>query len=552
MWRLVKLGYRAEPRLLVFAFGMVLFAALPDALLALWLKLIAQGVTDDDRTLVYVAAAGLGVSATATWFLKVVGDRAQRRFRDRVTIFLESHVARLQASVPTIEHHERPEYLDRLSVLRDQVFTLDHMYMSVFSTAGWILRLGVTIVLLASVSPVLILLVLFALPTVLDRELASGRRTQRRRIGGVARPARRVTRSCWARPRRPARRCGSSALGPRLVDDAHAQTWEQWYAPIAARGGSSALWHTLVLGDLRQRVRRRGRVRRRRPRRAGRDPCCSCSPRAAGCRSTSARPSARSGSCAASGSTAPAASRGSRTTPDVSTTAPISPSPSASRAASASKHVSFRYPGTDRLVLEDVDLELPAGAVVAIVGENGAGKSTLVKLLCRFYEPVVGHGLGRRRRPLAHARPGSGAHASPARSRTSSGSSSGPARPSASATSTVSTTILRSRPRCDRAGARDVVDRLTDGLDTQLGVSWDDGVEVSFGQWQKLALARGLHARPSAARRARRTDRRARCRDRTRAVRAVRRFRASSEVARPTGASPCSSRTASRRSAWPT
>ena len=77
-------------------------------------------------------------SATAT----------QRRFRDRVTIFLESHVARLQASVSTIEHHERPDYLDRLSVLRNQVFTLDHMYMSVFSTAGWILRLAVTVILL--------------------------------------------------------------------------------------------------------------------------------------------------------------------------------------------------------------------------------------------------------------------------------------------------------------------------------------------------------------------------------------------------------------------
>src|SRR5262249_47636666 len=53
-------------------------------------------------------------------------------------------------------------------------------------------------------------------------------------------------------------------------------------------------------------------------------------------------------------------------------------------------HVSFRYPGTDRLVLDDVDLAIPAGTVVAIVGENGAGKSTLVKLLCRFYRPTVG------------------------------------------------------------------------------------------------------------------------------------------------------------------
>ena len=52
--------------------------------------------------------------------------------------------------------------------------------------------------------------------------------------------------------------------------------------------------------------------------------------------------------------------------------------------------VSFAYPGTSRLVLEDVSLVLPAGAIVAIVGENGAGKSTLVKLLAKMYEPSSG------------------------------------------------------------------------------------------------------------------------------------------------------------------
>jgi ABC-type multidrug transport system fused ATPase/permease subunit len=53
-------------------------------------------------------------------------------------------------------------------------------------------------------------------------------------------------------------------------------------------------------------------------------------------------------------------------------------------------HVSFAYPGTSRLVLEDVSLTLPAGAVVAVVGENGAGKTTLVKLLAKMYEPSSG------------------------------------------------------------------------------------------------------------------------------------------------------------------
>jgi hypothetical protein len=136
------------------------------ALLALWLMLLGKGVLEHRAGLVVGAAVGLGTSAAATWFLRTVSTRVQRRFRDKVTIALESHVARLQASIATIAHQERPEYVDRLSMLRNQVFVLDHMYMAVFSMLGWILRLGVTLALLASIQPVLLLLAVFAVPTV--------------------------------------------------------------------------------------------------------------------------------------------------------------------------------------------------------------------------------------------------------------------------------------------------------------------------------------------------------------------------------------------------
>src|SRR5262249_10242669 len=118
MWRLCRLGYRQEPMLMSTA-------------LALWLKLLGQGVLQHDAELVRIAAIALGASAAGPWLLRTVSTRVQRRFRDKVTIALESHIARLQASVATIAHQERPEYLDRLAVLRDQVFVLDHMYMSV-------------------------------------------------------------------------------------------------------------------------------------------------------------------------------------------------------------------------------------------------------------------------------------------------------------------------------------------------------------------------------------------------------------------------------------
>ena len=154
-------------------------------------------------------------------------------------------------------------------------------------------------------------------------------------------------------------------------------------------------------------------------------------------------------------------------------------------------HVSFAYPGTDRLVLDDISLELPAGAVVAIVGENGAGKSTLVKILAKMYEPTAGRILIDRtdlalisavswRTRLAGAF--QDFFSFEFRARHSVGVGDLPRLDDETAVATAVT----------RAGADDVIARLPQGLDTQLGPTWPDGVEVSFGQWQKLALARGF------------------------------------------------------------
>src|ERR1043166_8838705 len=104
MWRLCKLGYQHEPGLMVFAFSLALLSALPEALYALWLKFIADGVQRRDMRLVGISGIGLGVSATGTWFPRIVSSRMQRRFRDKVTIALEAHVAKLQASIATIAH----------------------------------------------------------------------------------------------------------------------------------------------------------------------------------------------------------------------------------------------------------------------------------------------------------------------------------------------------------------------------------------------------------------------------------------------------------------
>src|SRR5215510_123360 len=97
MWRLCKLGYRHEPRLMLVAFVLSQIAALPGALIALWLLALGRGVVQHRPALVLWSAAGMGLTAAATWLLVIYSTRVQRRFRDRVTIALESHVAALQA-----------------------------------------------------------------------------------------------------------------------------------------------------------------------------------------------------------------------------------------------------------------------------------------------------------------------------------------------------------------------------------------------------------------------------------------------------------------------
>jgi ATP-binding cassette subfamily B protein len=128
---------------------------------------------------------------------------------------------------------------------------------------------------------------------------------------------------------------------------------------------------------------------------------------------------------------------------------------------------------------------------VARVGENGAGKSTLVKLVARMYEPtsgtiaVDGVPLGDMPAPEWRGRL-SGAFQDFYRFEFT-------ARQSIGAGDLPRMTDDRAvRTAGDRAGAADVIAGLPSGLDTQLGPSWPNGADVSFGQWQKLALARGF------------------------------------------------------------
>ncbi|HTL97056.1 MAG TPA: ABC transporter ATP-binding protein [Gemmatimonadaceae bacterium] len=488
MWRLCKLGYQHEPGLMATSFLLVLFAALPDALIALWLKFLGDGVVRHEPRVVLFSALGLGLSAAATWFLRTVSTRVQRKFRDKVTIALESHVARLQATIATIAHHERPDYLDRLSVLRNQMFVLDHMYMSVFATASWILRLAVTIALLVSIHPALALLAAFAVPTVFT---ASWRPAVERRAQERVAQSGRLARHLFAlaTTAESGKEVRVTNIGPRLAADRRA-AWERWYGPVSSARNVSAAWHTLAWAVFGAAYVGAVVFVAYVLRATAGDVLLVL---AAGAR-LSAYVGATVGEIGFLRGVWMDGSRRLAWLEDYAaslTAAADLPVPNALSEGIRLEHLSFAYPGTSRLVLDDVSVAIPAGAVVAIVGENGAGKSTLIKLLAKMYAPSSG-AIYLDDVPLARV------DADTWRARLA-GAFQDFYRFELRAQHTVGVGDV---PRVDdavavgaaveRAGATDVVDRFASGLDTQLGPTWPGGVDVSYGQWQKLALARGF------------------------------------------------------------
>jgi ATP-binding cassette, subfamily B, bacterial len=155
------------------------------------------------------------------------------------------------------------------------------------------------------------------------------------------------------------------------------------------------------------------------------------------------------------------------------------------------ENVSFRYPGKDAWVLRNVDLFVPRGQSIALVGQNGAGKTTLVKLVTHLYEPTEGRILldGKDLRDWDHRAllerfgvvfQDFNQYQLKLRENVGVGS----------------VEHLLDEPRIERAvergGAGTVVSGLEGGMETPLGRWFQDGVELSGGQWQKLALARAF------------------------------------------------------------
>jgi ATP-binding cassette subfamily B protein len=436
---------------------------------------------------VRLAAPAIADAADGGWLLRTFGNRDYNLFRDRATIEIEAHVARLQSTAATLEHHERPDYLNRLQLLRDHVFLLNHLYGSFMNALGSVGQVAITVGLLMSVHWSLFALGLFAVPTMV---VATKRAGAERRAVEQAAPHARLARHLFdlctqPGPAKELRVSGNAVL----VAARRRREWDGWYDAVsAARMGSAVAftgaWTLFGLAYV------------------------------------AAVAFVASGLDASAGDVLLVLAAGAnlsrfltqtvgeaeflRWTLDAAqrltwledyaasvTVAPDQPVPERIADAIRFEHVSFRYPGTDAEVLHDIDLELPAGSVIALVGENGAGKTTLVKLLCRFYDPSAGRvtvdGVDLARIPAAGWRSRlAGAFQDFFKfeyvARRSIGVGEPPSMDDAG----------RVAAAVDRGGAVDVIDRLPAGAETQLGPTWSGGVELSIGQWQKVALSRGF------------------------------------------------------------
>lgn len=151
----------------------------------------------------------------------------------------------------------------------------------------------------------------------------------------------------------------------------------------------------------------------------------------------------------------------------------------------------FKYPGSETNVLKGLDLDIDQGKSLAIVGRNGSGKTTLVKLLCRLYDPQQGSiyydGVNARLINLEDLRNSIGVifqdfsrYHLTVRENITLGKAAGDTR-------------LRDVYRAaETSGAEDFVKDLFEGYETLLGKQFAGGIELSGGQWQRLALARAF------------------------------------------------------------
>ena len=487
---LVDFAREAGVRRSVLAVTTTLMAGVAAVSVSLWLKLILDSVAKGDLTRVTAFAVVLGITVTLQAAASSLSGLFLATLQFSCGVQIVCGIMQAASRPPGIEHYERPDFADRIALLKEHTNDVSGFLPALSFGLALTARVAITAVLLAGVHPVLLLLPVLALPSLYAGTCAE-------RVVDAANVATaeqgRLEQHLFrlATTASPAKEVRIFGLGAEIVQRqrrawdevtetlAHAQLragllrtagWVPFAAGylaavalVLARAGrgdatpGDVLLVMVLAGQVNGQVAELLNVTNR---------------SAAGVRVVRRylwlRDYARDAIA--------------RSTPDQR-----APVPATLERGIELRNVSFRYPGDEREeVLDDVTLSLEAGSTVAIVGENGAGKTSLVKLFCRFYEPTSGtitvDGTDLRSFDMADWR------------RHLSAGFQDFARFELRLREAVgigSISSVQDRGRVGDALRRVGADLRLD-LEQQLGQQWPGGVDLSEGQWQKVAMARAM------------------------------------------------------------
>jgi ATP-binding cassette subfamily B protein len=492
----LAVGYRAHPRAIITQLVLGVLEGVMVPLLVYLTKVIIDAVQHGQTETAYLAAAGLGLGVAVIWSSVFWYVRLVFLVLDHTNRAADREIMALMGNPPGLDHHERSDYLDEVQRIREDRWLLGGGMNTLIQWVRALVTIVVGGVLLAQVHPLLLLFPLLSLAAMIVAkrandievkimEATSAPERKRRHLFEVA---------TLAESGKELRIFGSAAelarrhdkAGKSVVDERNKGEWRSARAAtfeglLTAFGMATGIGFVLYLairgqasaGDVILLVGLVGLV-------AG-----------------------NAGALAFQTAFLLRLGRLGKRIAWLRDYADESGGPAEPAAIPARletgirlEGVSFAYPESKRPSLDDVHLDLPAGKVVALVGENGAGKTTLVKLLSGFYQPTRGaiavDGTFLTDFAVDEWRERIGATYQDF------------TKFEFTARETVGIGDLRGgyddervRAAMVRAGADDVLDDLPAGLDTRLGARWDDGTDLSGGQWQKLAIGRGrMRAEP--------------------------------------------------------
>jgi ATP-binding cassette subfamily B protein len=484
-------GFSAAPGWMTVVTIMLLLGSIAATCYPLGYRLFVDGALDGAATQAFWGVVVVAVLMSLGWVLTAIGATEAMALSDRVALKRTAELIRLTSGVSGIEHLERPDHLtelERLNANRRQLATAPRQILSNLSS---IARIVTLLVLLATVSPWLLLLPICAVPPLIADRIA--KRIVKRTENETAHQARQAgmlfalatdagtagevraygladhLRSEHERLSAALKRSSSTqAMKVLLVQGVGWLIYAAGLMGAIAFVTIGATANLLSIGTVLMAV---SLIRRS--------------------RNQLASAASSSGAFVTTLTTADRYFWLEDYAAEQAALAGDGPAPSRLRSGIELRDLEFRYPGTERTVLEHLNLTIPAGATVALVGENGSGKSTLVKLLLGLYRPSSGE-------VLIDGAALSSIDPESWRERTTAAFQDF-ARLQLAAVETIGVAEL---PRISdepaalaalkRAGAVDLVPQLPNGLSTDVGLPTLGGHGLSGGQWQKLALGRAM------------------------------------------------------------